>query len=44
MFVSLPTWYSQSICFIVLPSLFDILRKVERKSIVLVVSPLIALM
>ena len=43
-FVSLPTGYGKSICYIVLPSLFDILRKVERKSIVLVVSPLIALM
>ena len=43
-FVSLPTGYSKSICYIVLPSLFDILRKVERKSIVLVVPPLIALM
>lgn len=43
-FVSLPTGYGKSICYIVLPSLFDALRKVEKKSIVLVVSPLIALM
>ena len=44
MFVSLPTGYGKSICYIILPWLFDELRKVDKKSIVLVVSPLIALM
>ena len=43
-FVSLPTGYGKSICYIILPWLFDELRKVDMKSIVLVVSPLIALM
>ena len=43
MFVSLPTGYGKSICYI-MPWLFDELRKVDKKSIVLVVSPLIALM
>lgn len=43
-FVSLPTGYGKSLCYILLPSIFDQLRKVTKKSIVLVVSPLIALM
>lgn len=43
-FVSLPTGFGKSMCYTLLPSVFDILRGVEKKSIVLVVSPLIALM
>jgi len=43
-FVSLPTGYGKSLCYILLPRVFDLLRGVKNKSIVLVVSPLIALM
>ena len=43
-FVSLPTGNGKSICYITLLWLFGELRKVDKKSIVLVVSPLIALM
>ena len=43
-FVSLPTGFGKSLCFILLPPIFDVLREVNGKSIVLVVSPLIALM
>ena len=42
-FVSLPTGYSKSLSYATLPATFDPLRKTS-KSIVLVVSPLIALM
>lgn len=43
-FVSLPTGFGKSLCYILLPRVFDLMRGVEKKSIVLVVSPLIALM
>ena len=43
-FISLPTGFGKSLCYILLPPIFDLLRGVERKCIVLVVSPLIALM
>ena len=43
-FISLPTGYGKSLCYILLPRVFDLLRGAENKSIVLVVSPLIALM
>lgn len=43
-FVSLPTGYGKTLCFVALPWTFDRLKAVERQSIVLVVSPLIALM
>ena len=43
-FVSLPTGYGKSLCYTLLPSIFDNLRGVKKKSIVLVVSPLLALM
>ena len=43
-FVSLPTGYGKSLCYIALPKVFDKIRKVRKKSIILVVSPLIALM
>ena len=42
-FVSLPTGSGKSLCYWVLPGAFDALRK-TRESIVLIVSPLIALM
>ena len=43
-FVSLPTGFGKSLCYILLPRIFDLLRGVENKCIVIVVSPLIALM
>ena len=43
-FISLPTGYGKSLCFALLPYIFDTIRGVENKSIVMVVSPLIALM
>ena len=43
-FVSLPTGYGKSACYFSLPFVFDRLRRVEKKSIVVVVSPLVALM
>ena len=43
-FVSLPTGFGKSLCYILLPSVFDLLRGVEKKSIVAVISLLIALM
>ena len=43
-FVSLPTGYGKSLCYTLLPPIYDKIRKVDRKSIVLVVSPLVALM
>lgn len=44
-FVSLPTGYGKSLCYALLPSVFDAKRGlVEKTSIVMVVSPLIALM
>ena len=44
MFVALPTGYGKSLCYYCLPYVFDSVRKVENKSIVLVISPLVALM
>lgn len=44
-FVSLPTGYGKSLCYALLPLVFDKRREtVEKRSIVMVVSPLIALM
>ena len=44
-FVSLPTGYGKSLCYALLPFIFDVKRGlVEKKSVVMVVSPLIALM
>ncbi len=42
-FVSLPTGYGKSLCFALLPSVFDMLKGVEKASIVLVISPLISI-
>ena len=43
--VSLPTGYDKSLCYALLPFIFDVKRGlVEKKSVVMVVSPLIALM
>ena len=44
MFVSLPTGYGKSLCYAALPAAFDSLRRSPSQSIVVVVSPLIALM
>ena len=43
-FVSLPTGYGKSVCYFPLPFVFDRLRRAEKKSMVVVVSPLVALM
>ena len=47
MFVSLPTGFGKSLCYGVLPFVFDLKRFGDmtlRRSIVVVISPLIALM
>ena len=43
-FVSIPTGYGKSLCFALLPFVFDAIRQVDKKSMVMIVSPLIALM
>ena len=43
-FVSLPTGSGKTLCYSILPGTFDILRKNRSPSIVLVISPLVALM
>ena len=43
-FVALPTGYRKSLCYCCLPYIFDHLKSVEKQSIVVVVSPLVALM
>ena len=43
-FVALPTGYGKSLCYCCLPYVYDRLRSVEKQSIVVVVSPLVALM
>ena len=43
-FVSLPTGAGKSICYMLLPLVFDLLREVPGKSIIIVVSPLKSLM
>jgi ATP-dependent DNA helicase RecQ len=43
-FVSLPTGSGKSLCYAILPKVFDILRGKSSKSIAVVVSPLISLM
>ena len=41
---ALPTGYGKSLCYMALPWIFDRLRGVTNQSVVLVVSPLVALM
>ena len=43
-FVILPTGYGKTLCYVLLPYVFDRLRKKERTCIVLCVSPLVSLM
>ena len=43
-FLSLPTGYGKSLCYTALPYAFDELRATDTLSVVVVVSPLIALM
>ena len=43
-FVALPTGYGKSLCYGLLPHVFDLLRGLEKQSVVIVVSPLVALM
>ena len=43
-FISLPTGFGKSLCYIILPRVFDLILGIGKKSIVLVVSPLVALM
>ena len=43
-FVSLPTGYGKSLCFALLPLVFDMMRGVDKASIAIIISPLISLM
>lgn len=43
-FISLPTGFGKSLCYIILPRVFDLIHSVAKKSVILVVSPLAALM
>ena len=43
-FVSLPTGYGRSLCYILLPQIFYFVRGAKNKSIVVVMSPLTALL
>ena len=42
-FVSLPIGFDKSLCFAILPSVFDELRGTEKASIILVISPLLSI-
>ena len=42
-FVSLPTGYGKSLCFGLLPRVFDNIRGVKERSITIVISPLVSL-
>ena len=42
-FVSFPTGYGKSLCYAILPWAFDEVRSIDKKSIVIVVSPLVSL-
>ena len=41
--VSFPTGYGKSLCYAILPWAFDEVRSIDKKSIVIVVSPLVSL-
>ena len=43
-FISLPTGYGKSLCFALLPRVFDMIRGVDKASIPIIISPLISLM
>ena len=43
-FACLPTGYGKSVCYAILPTIFDKLRNTPKSSIVICISPLIALM
>ena len=43
-FVILPTGYGKSLCFALLPRVFDMMRGVDKASIAIIISPLISLM
>ena len=43
-FVSLPTGFGKTLCYTLLPRVFDHIRSVDNSSIIIVISPLIALM
>ena len=42
-FISLPTGYGKSLCFALLPRVFDMIRGVDIASIPIIISPLISL-
>ena len=42
-FVNFPTGYGKSLCYAILPWAFDEVRSIDKKSIVIVVSPLVSL-
>ena len=42
-FVIFPTGYGKSLCYAILPWAFDEVRSIDKKSIVIVVSPLLSL-
>ena len=45
MFVSLPTGHGKTLCYALLPAVFDLkMNLAEKTSIVMIVSPLVALM
>ena len=43
-FIALPTGFGKSLCYGCLPCVFDCLKGTESKSVVVVVTPLLALM
>ena len=43
-FVSLPTGYGKSLCYELIPRIFDMLRSEDKASIAIIISPLISLM
>ena len=43
-FVSLPTGYRKSLCYALIPRIFDMLRSEDKASIAIIILPLISLM